>query len=163
MPGAGIEACGRNGERIPHDFDPTLHNYRFLNNITYLSDVHPGDGGTAVLDGSHVCEGTYAQLRDHFPVVELTAPAGSVLHFTETLIHTGVPITGENTRYAMFLGFTPKWYVAWPQSAGQKELAEQVTDPVIRKLFFTGFVFRARAVDMNRNSVDETASRVTWD
>lgn len=122
----------------PHDHDPARHNYSFLNNITYLSDVNPGDGGTAVLDGSHLTDGTFNELKDRFPVVELTAPAGSVLHFTETLIHAGVPITGERTRFAMFLGFTPPWYIAWPQSAGQKELADQVRDPAIRKLFAPG-------------------------
>lgn len=132
----------------PHDIDPALHQYSFLNNITYLRDVNPGDGATAVLDGSHLSEGTYATLKDRFPVVELTAAAGSVLHFTETLIHTGVPITSERSRYAMFLGFTPPWYLAWPQSAGQKELGEQIRDPAIRRLFSPGS-YAGQQVDMS--------------
>jgi len=132
----------------PHDLDPTLHQYSFLNNITYLRDVQPGDGATAVLDGSHLSEGTYATLKDRFPVVQLTAPAGSVLHFTETLIHSGVPIISDRTRYAMFLGFTPPWYVAWPHSAGQKELGEQARNPDIRRLFSPGS-YSGQQVDKN--------------
>ena len=122
----------------PHDSDPALHHYSFLNNITYLTDVGPGDGGTAVLDGSHLLEGDYHVLKGRCPVVEISARAGSVVHFTETLIHAGVPIVSERIRYAMFLGFTPPWYVTWPQSAGQRELHLQARDPAVRALFAPG-------------------------
>ena len=94
----------------PDDTHPTLINSTFLNNITYLTDVSPGDGGTMVLDGSHRLEGEYADLKSQCPIKELTAPAGSVLHFTECLIHTGVPILSESIRYTMFFGFTPTWF-----------------------------------------------------
>ena len=43
-----------------HDSDPDLINCVFLNNITCLTDVKPGGGGTMILDGSHRLErGTY--------------------------------------------------------------------------------------------------------
>ena len=52
---------------FPHDTDPDLINCVFLNNITYLTDVAPGDGGTMILDGSHRLEGTYETLKDQVP------------------------------------------------------------------------------------------------
>ena len=54
------------------------------------------------------------RLKEQCPIVESTAPPGSVLHFTETMLHAGVPILSENVRYTMFYGFTPNWFVNWP-------------------------------------------------
>ena len=48
------------------------------------------------------------------PIVESTAPAASILHFTETPLHAGVPVPNENGRFTMFYGFTPNWFVNWP-------------------------------------------------
>lgn len=115
-----------------HDTDPDLINCSFLNNITYLTDVAPGDGGTMVLDGSHKIEGTYATMKEQCPVAELTAPAGSILHFTETLLHTGVPILTENVRYTMFYGFTPNWYVNWPSTEVPQYVLQSVKDDELR-------------------------------
>ncbi|CAN5585148.1 hypothetical protein BH10CHL1_BH10CHL1_14770 [soil metagenome] len=114
------------------DADPDLINCTFLNNITYLTDVTPGDGGTMVLDGSHKLEGKYATLKDRCPVVELTAPAGSILHFTETLLHSGVPILSEHVRYTMFYGFTPNWYVNWPGTEVPPYVLQSVRDDELR-------------------------------
>ena len=93
----------------------TYINTTFLNNATYLTDVGPEDGGTMILDGSHQIEAQYwREVFDPSMIVQIKAKAGSVLHFTEALIHTGVPILSERTRYTMFYGFTPPWMQCWP-------------------------------------------------
>lgn len=97
-------------------------NTTFLNNATYLTDVGPDDGGTMILDGSHRIEAK--EWRDAFDpslVVQMTAKAGSVMHFTEALLHTGVPILSERTRYTMFYGFTPPWMQCWPGCSPTQE------------------------------------------
>ena len=127
---------------FPHDSDPRLINCTFLNNITYLTDVAPGDGGTIVLDGSHKLEGTYETLKDVCSIVETTAAAGSILHFTESLLHAGVPILSENVRYTMFYGFTPSWYVNWPGSDVPQFVLDSVKDDELREILGgrTGYV-----------------------
>ena len=115
-----------------HDTDPELINCTFLNNITYLTDVSPRDGGTMVLDGSHRLEGTYETLKDQCPVAELTAAAGSILHFTESLLHAGVPILSDNVRYTMFYGFTPNWYVNWPGSEVPEFVLQSIKNEELR-------------------------------
>ena len=119
---------------FPHDSDDKLINCTFLNNITYLTDVAPGDGGTMVLDGSHRLEGDYATLKERCPVAELTATAGNILHFTETLLHAGVPIVSENMRYTMFYGFTPSWYVNWPGSEVPRFVLDSVKNDELREI-----------------------------
>jgi hypothetical protein len=57
-------------------------------------------------------------------VVQVEAKAGSVLHFTEALIHTGVPILSERTRYTMFYGFTPPWMQCWPGCSPTQEIID---------------------------------------
>ena len=99
---------------VPANNHPYI-NTTFLNNITFLTDVGPDDGGTMVLDGSHQIEAQdWRQIFDPSSVVQIAADAGDVLHFTEALVHTGVPILSERTRYTMFYGFTPPWMQCWP-------------------------------------------------
>ena len=95
---------------LPDEKDPSLLNSSFLNNITYLTSVSPGDGGTAILDGSHIHDGDYKDLKDRCPFIEVTAPAGSVLVITETLIHSAIPIVSERTRYNMYYEFVLPWF-----------------------------------------------------
>jgi hypothetical protein len=119
---------------VPHDTDESLINSTFLNNITYLTNVAPTDGGTMVLDGSHRHEGDFKSLKDELPIVELTAPRGSVLHFTECLIHKCVPILSENVRYTMFYGFTPSWYVTWPNCEASPQVIAGVKDEELKAI-----------------------------
>jgi hypothetical protein len=51
---------------------------------------------------------------------------GSVLHFTEALIHSGMAVLGETTRYAMFMDFTAPWWKGYVSSrAASAETAER--------------------------------------
>lgn len=94
---------------FPDDADADRVNCLFMRNIIYVTDVSPGDGGSAVLSGSHRLEGDYKSLKDQCEVVEVTAPAGSLLLFSETLLHSGVPIVSDRTRYAFFFGLSAPW------------------------------------------------------
>lgn len=116
----------------PHDDDPRLLHFTFLNNITYLTDVAPGDGATAILDGSHRCDGDYASLSGRFPVVQPAARRGSVLLFTETLIHAAVPILSERVRYCTFHGFVPRF--RWPPPIAPELLMASLKDEPLRLL-----------------------------
>jgi hypothetical protein len=125
-----------------HERDAALINTAFVNVITYLPPVAPGAGGTAVLDGSHrirdggrrildgshALEGSFATLSTRCPVVEMTAPAGSLLVFTESLIHAAVPITAASTRYFMTYSFVPRWWAYWPPCEVARNLADALSD-----------------------------------
>jgi hypothetical protein len=119
---------------FPHDMDPRLINCSYLNNITYFTAVKPGDGGTAILDGSHKLEGDYQSLKERCPVLEVTAPAGSILIFTESLLHAGVPILSENVRYNMYYGFVPPWYRAAPGFEVPQMLVDALADAELREM-----------------------------
>ncbi len=117
-----------------HDTDPRLINCSFLNNITYLTTVAPGNGSTGVLDGSHKLEGNYQSLKDQCPLVEVPSEAGSVLIFTETLIHTAIPILSETVRYNMYYGFTPPWYHYWPGTEVPKAVVDSLANEELRRI-----------------------------
>ena len=110
---------------VPANNHPYI-NTTFLNNATYLTDVGAEDGGTMVLDCSHRIETQdWREIFDEAMVVQIEAKAGSVLHFTEALIHTGVPILSQRTRYTMFYGFTPPWMQCWPGCSPTQEVIDQ--------------------------------------
>lgn len=119
------------------DADPGLVNCTFMNSITYLTPVGPEDGGTALLDGSHKLEGDYETLKDRCEVVRVTAPAGSVFIFTETLLHAAVPVVSERTRYAMFYAFGASWLALYGNEHNTpmpRRQAELLADDELRDL-----------------------------
>lgn len=79
----------------------------WLNTATFCSDVTSSDdGGTCVLTGSHMLDDE--ELRHHLPTQEQAiCPMGSVLFFTECLIHSAVDVLSEQTRYALFIACMP--------------------------------------------------------
>lgn len=77
---------------------------------TYYTDVSAGNGSTALLDGSHLSEGSYADLQDAFPCIEPEIRAGSVLFFTESLLHSATPIVTAATRFAVMTWMTAPWF-----------------------------------------------------
>ena len=68
------------------------------------------------------------------PVVHVEAPAGSVLVFAETLIHTAVPITGETKRYALIYHFSQPWIASWPGYEVPQAFADGVDNEAVRSL-----------------------------
>lgn len=79
----------------------------WLNTATFCSDItSSADGGTCVLSGSHLIDD--ANLEKHFPIREQAiCPMGTVLFFTEALIHSAVDVLSNNTRYALFIACMP--------------------------------------------------------
>jgi hypothetical protein len=97
--------------------------------------VGPGDGATAVLDGSHKLDGNYASLKGRCELLLPSAPAGSIFLFTETLVHTPVPIVTERTRHAMFYSFGPPWLATWvPGQETPPQVVASVADENLREL-----------------------------
>jgi hypothetical protein len=89
---------------------PGMHHFPYLNFFTYYTDVGPGTGITPVLDGSHKVSGDYHAVRKRCEPVELTARAGDVLVFSESLMHASAVILNEVTRYATAFTFVPSFY-----------------------------------------------------
>jgi hypothetical protein len=119
---------------VPDDQDPSLINVAFTNNITYLTDVEPGNGSTAILDGSHRLDGDYNSLKGQCPVIAEPAKAGSVLLFTEALIHSGVPILSEKTRYNFYYEFVVPWFTSHPGYETPESFSTLVADDTVRRI-----------------------------
>jgi hypothetical protein len=90
----------------------------FSKTLCYLTDVGPEDGGTAVIPGSHRMswpqqEMIQAAMEDERLVRQVVAPAGSVLLFPESLIHSTTEIVSEKERVILVSGYTPTMMREW--------------------------------------------------
>ena len=77
-----------------------------------LADEGPGDGGVAVVPGSHkanvACPKEMLNWDKHQEhVMEVNGKAGDVLIFTETLTHGTLPWTAGHQRRALLYKFSP--------------------------------------------------------
>lgn len=92
----------------------------FVKTLAYLTDVGPGDGGTAVIPGSHKLrwpqkEMIAAALDDPKRLIhQVQAPAGAVILFAESLIHSTTAIWSERERVICVSGYTPPMLREWP-------------------------------------------------
>ena len=86
---------------------------RFIRqHATGLGDEGPGDGGVAVIPGSHKANlpcpdsmKAWEKYQEH--VLELNGQAGDVVIFTETLTHGTLPWNGAHERRALLYKFSP--------------------------------------------------------
>ena len=100
-------------------FDPNQYyifrNGRMHNGLTVvtfqLTDVNPGDGGLAVIPGSHKgnlpCPERmrrYEQYQEHFR--QIVCRAGSVVIFTEAVTHGTLPWTARHPRRSILTRYT---------------------------------------------------------
>jgi ectoine hydroxylase-related dioxygenase (phytanoyl-CoA dioxygenase family) len=76
-----------------------------------LTDVNPGDGGLAVIPGSHKgnfrCPPAmlrYEAYQEHFR--QIVSPAGSVVIFTEAVTHGTLPWTASHPRRSVLTRYT---------------------------------------------------------
>ncbi len=87
--------------------------YTGLTVVEYLlADEGPGDGGVAVISGSHKanlpCPQNVRNWDAHQQyVTEIHAKAGDAVIFTETLTHGTLPWNGEHQRRALLYKFSP--------------------------------------------------------
>lgn len=92
-----------------------------------LADVNPGDGGLALIPGSH--KGNYAcpqpirKWEAHQDVVkQVTCKAGDVVIFTEAVTHGTIPWSADHDRRSVLFRMSPgnlayaKGYNPWPES-----------------------------------------------
>jgi hypothetical protein len=78
---------------------------------TYLTPTSPARGATALLDASHLVDGGFADMPDDLPVVQVDAPAGSIVIFSEALFHAAPPVTDADRRVALLTWMTAPWFV----------------------------------------------------
>lgn len=92
-----------------------------------LSDGRPGDGGFGCIPGSH---------RASFPVpagaesmvVEVPQPLGSLLVFTEALMHCTIPWRGREDRWTVIYKYSPG-STAWdPRPAAPPDVVAGMTE-----------------------------------
>lgn len=81
--------------------------YLWIKAIVFLTDIGPEDGGTSVVPGTHRIGSRDEIVSDLEPwmVHQAQGKAGSVLLFTEALIHSVTPILSDTKRYIMITGY----------------------------------------------------------
>ena len=87
-----------------------LHHFTFVKTLTNLTDIGTGDGGTAVIAGSHKLRVRSEQMvaaaeEDPSLIHHIEAPAGSTLLFAETLLHATGPVLTDRERVVIISGY----------------------------------------------------------
>jgi len=97
------------------------HHFRclFVKTLTFLTDTGPGDGGTAVIPGSHRLswpqdEIIGAAMADKRLIHQVEARAGDVLLFPESLVHSTTMVQTDRERVVLISGYTPPFIREWP-------------------------------------------------
>lgn len=105
--------------------------YLWIKAIVFLTDIGPDDGGTSVIPGSH----RFGAQADIVPNIEpwmvhqAQGKAGSVLLFSEALIHTVTPILSDRTRYIMITGYVPHFMREYNQTCSHSsEFLDTLSD-----------------------------------
>jgi hypothetical protein len=122
---------------VPHLSDPRLTHSTVVVAATFLTPHSPERGVTAMLDGSHKHAGEddetlYSVLKDRCEIVRPTANAGSMVLFTEALLHAAVPVVADERRVAMFTWMCAPWL------AGRCEpphTSQRFVDDELRSIF----------------------------
>jgi Phytanoyl-CoA dioxygenase (PhyH) len=86
-----------------------------------LTDSLPGEGGFGCIPGSHRASEPLPPGAESL-VVEIPQPAGSLLVFTEALMHCTLPWHGRNTRWAVLYKYSPGSTAWGPNPAASPEL-----------------------------------------
>lgn len=106
----------------------------FVKTIAYLTEVGPDDGGTAVIPGSHRSgwpqrEMIEAAAADPGHLIrQIVAPAGSVLLFAESLVHSTTAIASDRERMIVVTGYTPTMLQVWPGNEVTPDFAKTLPD-----------------------------------
>jgi ectoine hydroxylase-related dioxygenase (phytanoyl-CoA dioxygenase family) len=107
----------------------------FVKTLAYLTDVGPEDGGTAVIPGSHKLAWREAAMieaaaADPRLVDQVTARAGDVLLFAESLIHSTTEIASDAERMVLISGYTPTMMREWTGNEISPEFLAALPDAV---------------------------------
>jgi hypothetical protein len=93
-----------------------------------LTDARAGDGGFGCVPGSHREQARPFSAQDR--IVEVPQPAGSLLVFTEALIHCTIPWQGNATRLVLMYKYSPgnsAWDPSYPSADALAGLTERQT------------------------------------
>jgi ectoine hydroxylase-related dioxygenase (phytanoyl-CoA dioxygenase family) len=107
-----------------------------------LTDVGPDDGGTAVIPGSHRLSWPQQEIidaalaGDESLIHQVEANAGSVLLFSESLVHSTTAIRSDKERVILITGYTPPMMREWPGNEIGTAFAESL--PAHLKPIVTG-------------------------
>jgi hypothetical protein len=118
--------------------DPRLLYATDVVNVTYLTPMSPENGSTAFFDKSHIVPGSYDVVKEQCEVIQPEGPAGSMVIFAESLMHTGTPVVSETPRYALFYDFIAPWFAhngfyelpkVWQRGLRDADLRELFASP----------------------------------
>ncbi len=116
--------------------EPNIFHGLFVKTLAYLTDVGPEDGGTTVIPGSHRLSRPQqdiisAAMEDPERLVyQVTAQAGSVLLFSESLIHSTTQIISDAERVILVTGYTPPMLREWPGNEVSPEFVASLPEPL---------------------------------
>jgi hypothetical protein len=92
-----------------------------------LCDSAPGEGGFGCIPGSHRASEPLPPGAERL-VVEVPQPAGSLLVFTEALMHCTVPWRATGTRWALLFKYSPGSTAWGPGPAAPAEVVATLSD-----------------------------------
>jgi len=98
----------------------------------YLTPTTVELGATAFLDGTHLISGSYADLARTASVVQPSVSAGSIVFFSEALMHSATPVTAAGTRDVVLTWMTAPWFGG---EAPQPFDVDRWTDRELRGIF----------------------------
>ena len=112
-----------------------LFHSSFVKILTNLTDLGPDDGGTVVIAGSHKIkcskeETIAAAYEDPSLIHQITAPAGSTLLFTESLIHATGRRRNEGDRVMIVAGYTPTQFQPWNGNEPSEQFIDTLPDSI---------------------------------
>ena len=124
----------------PHESDPRLINASLIVTATYFTPHSPERGATALLDGSHLRDGVgvgadiYNEMKEEHPLVHPTIGAGSMILFSESLVHSAVPVLSDERRVASITKFAVPWFADDMDVTPPPDLARLIDDD-LRSIF----------------------------
>jgi len=92
-----------------------------------LSDGRPGDGGFGCIPGSHRADEPLPRGAESL-VQEVAQPAGSLLVFTEALVHCTLPWQGAGDRQVLLYKYSPGSSTWAPAAPSPPDAVEAMTD-----------------------------------
>ena len=92
-----------------------------------LTDTRPGDGGFGCIPGSHRASEPLPRGAESL-LVEVPQPAGSLLVFTEALMHCTMPWQGPDTRWAVLYKYSPGSSAWGPTAAAPPDVVATMTE-----------------------------------
>jgi len=112
-----------------------LFHSSFVKTLTNLTDLGPDDGGTVVIAGSHKMKCPQEEIiacayEDPALIHQMTAPAGSTLLFSESLIHATGLRRSEGDRVIVIAGYTPTHFQAWNGNEPSARFVESIPEPL---------------------------------